>query len=132
MAMLYHDLSLTLRPVAALMVVPSVSTGLERYEWSDTRSDSSSASLLLSLAPPGTWWKLWALGAYAATRSSDRTVDGRTLSWSGGLSCALGRLLGGPTILSFQAGYDQYDDAVYRGSSVRSVFGLVRLKIAAF
>jgi hypothetical protein len=132
MTMLYHDLSLTLRPAAALMVVPSVSTGFERYEWADTRRDSRSASLLLSYAPPGSWWKLWALGAYTATRSSDRTVDGRTLSWSGGLSCGLGRLLGGPTSLSFQAGYDRYDDAVYRDSSVGSVFGLVRLKIAAF
>lgn len=132
MTMLYHDLSLTLRPAAAVVLVPSVSTGLERYEWSGTRSDSGSASLLLSYAPPGSWWKVWALGAYTAARSSDRTVDGRTLSWSGGLSCGLGRLLGGPTTLSFQAGYDRYDDAVYRDSSVRGVFGLVRLRVAAF
>lgn len=130
--MLYHDLRFTLRPADALMVVPSVSTGHERYEWMETRSTTGSASLLLSYGPPGGWWKLWALGAYTATRTSDHTVDGRTLSWSGGLSCGLGRLLGGPTTLAFQAGYDRYDDAVYRESSARGVFGLVRLKVAAF
>ena len=130
--MLYQDLRFTLRPADALMVVPSVSAGHERYEWSEVRSNTGSASLLLSYGPPGSWWKLWALGAYTATRASDHSVDGRTISWSGGLSCGLGRLLGGATSLSFQAGYDQYDDAVYRESSSRGVFGLVRLKIAAF
>jgi hypothetical protein len=130
--MLYHDLRFTLRPAAALMVVPSVSAGHEHYGWSEVRSNTGSASLLLSYGPPGGWWNLWTLGAYTATRTSDHSVDGRMISWSGGLSCGLGRLLGGPTSLSFQAGYDRYDDAVYRESSARSVFGLVRLKIAAF
>ena len=67
-----------------------------------------------------------------ASRSSDGSLDGRTMSLSGGLSCGLGRLLGGPTMLSFQGGYERHDDAVYRDSSARGVFGLVRLKVAAF
>ena len=54
------------------------------------------------------------------------------MSLSGGCSCGLGRLLGGPTSLSFQAGYERYDDSVYRDSSARGVFGLVRLKVASF
>jgi hypothetical protein len=54
------------------------------------------------------------------------------MSLSGGLSCGLGRLLGGPTTLSFQGGYERYDDSVYRESSARGVFGLVRLKVVAF
>jgi hypothetical protein len=132
MIMRYHDLCLTLRPTDALMVVPAVGTGLERSEWSETQSEAGSASLLLSYAPVARGWALWALGAYAARRSSDRTVDGQTWGWSGGLSWNLGRGLGGPATLSLQAGYDRYDDAVVRDSSVRSVFGLVRLRIAAF
>jgi hypothetical protein len=132
MTMLYHDLRVTLRPAEALSVVPAIGTGQERYEWSDTRSDSGSASLLLTYAPPGRWWKLWTFGAYTATQSSDRTVDGRTLSWSGGLSCGLGRLLGAPVTLTSQVGYERYDDAVYPQSSARGVFGLVRIQIAAF
>ena len=132
MTMLYHDLRFTLRPIDALVVVPAVSTGLDRYEWSDTRSSNGSASLLLSFGPPGSWWKLWTYGAYTASQSTDRTVDGRTLSLSGGLSCGLGRLLGGATTLSFQAGYERYDDAVYPESSARGAFGLVRLRVAAF
>jgi hypothetical protein len=132
MTMLYHDLRLTLRPLESLAVTPAVGTGLERYEWSETRSSTSSASLLLTYAPPASWWKLWTFGAYNASQASDGTVDGRTVSLSGGLSCGLGRLLGGPTTLSFQAGYERYDDSVYRDSSARGVFGLVRLRVASF
>lgn len=132
MTMLYHDLRFTLRPVESLVVAPAVSTGLDRYEWSETRSNTTSASLLLAYGPATSWWKLWTLGAYNASQSSDGTMDGRTLSLSGGLSCGLGRLLGGPTSLSFQAGYERYDDSVYRDSSARAVFGLVRLKVASF
>jgi hypothetical protein len=132
MTMLYHDLRFTLRPVESLVVAPSLSTGLDRYEWSETRSNTSSASLLLAYGPPASWWKLWTLGAYHASQSSDGTVDGRTMSLSGGLSCGLGRLLGGPTTLSFQGGYERYDDSVYRDSSARGVFGLVRLRVVSF
>ncbi|HJR03096.1 MAG TPA: hypothetical protein VKA83_15785 [Methylomirabilota bacterium] len=132
MTMLYHDLRLTLRPLDSLMITPAVSTGLDRYEWSATRSNTNSASLLLSYGPPASWWNLWTLGAYTASQASDGTVDGRTMSLSGGLSCGLGRLLGGPTSLSFQAGYERYDDSVYRDSSARGLFGLVRLKVVSF
>ena len=132
MTMLYHDLRLTLRPLESLVVAPSLSTGLDRYEWSDTRSNTTSASLLLAYGPPASWWKLWTLGAYTASQATDGSVDGRTMSLSGGLSCGLGRLLGAPTSLSFQAGYERYDDSVYRDSSSRGVFGLVRLKVVAF
>jgi hypothetical protein len=132
MTMLYHDLRLTLRPLESLVIAPALSTGLDRYEWSDTRSNTTSASLLLSYGPPRSWWTLWTLGAYTASQASDGTVDGRTMSLSGGLSCGLGRLLGGPTSLSFQAGYERYDDSVYRDGSARGVFGLVRLKVVSF
>ena len=54
------------------------------------------------------------------------------MSLSGGLSCGLGRLLGGPTTLSFQGGYERYDDSVYRDSSARGVLGLVRLRVVSF
>jgi hypothetical protein len=132
MTMLYHDLRLTLRPLESLVIAPAVSTGLDRYEWSDTRSNTTSASLLLSYGSLSSWWKLWTLGAYTASQASDGTMDGRTMSLSGGLSCGLGRLLGGPTSLSFQAGYERYDDSVYRDGSARGVFGLVRLKVVSF
>ena len=52
MTMLYHDLRFTLRPVESLVVAPSLSTGLDRYEWSETRSNTSSVSLLLAYGPP--------------------------------------------------------------------------------
>ena len=54
--------------------------------------------------------------AYTASQASDGTVDGRTMSLSGGLSC----------------GHERYDDSVYRDSSARGLFGLVRLRVASF
>jgi len=132
MTMLYHDLRLTLRPIESLAVTPALGAGLERYDWSETRSNTTSASLQVTYGPPTSWWKLWTFGAYNASRASDGTVDGRTMSLSGGLSCGLGRLLGGPTTLSFQAGYERYDDSVYRDSSARGAFGLVRLRVVSF
>ena len=133
MTMLYHDLRLTLRPVESLVVAPALSTGLDRYEWSDTRSNTTSASLLLAYGPPDELVEaVDARRLHRLPEPRDGTVDGRTMSLSGGLSCGLGRLLGGPTSLSFQAGYERYDDSVYRDSSARGVFGLVRLKVVSF
>jgi hypothetical protein len=132
MTMLYHDLSLSLRPVSSVTVTPSVSTGLDHYQWSDVRSQTGSASLLLSYTPSASWWRLWTLGAYTAAQSSDRTVDGRTMSVSGGLACELGKILGGRASLSVEAGYDRYVDSVYPDASSRGAFGLVLLKVASF
>jgi hypothetical protein len=132
MTMLYHDLTLTLRPADSVTVVPSVNTGLDRDEWSATRYQTGSLSLLLTYAPTASWWSLWTLGAYTMSQSSDRTVDGRTASVSGGLACGLGRILGGRASLSIEAGYDRYVDSVYPDASARGAFGLVLLKVTSF
>src|SRR5258708_24511263 len=90
---LYHDLSLTLRPVNVLSVTPSLSSGVDRYEWSSTRYQFGSASLQLTYTPPASRFSLWTLGAYTASQSTDRTVDGRTMSGSGRLAYGLGTLI---------------------------------------
>lgn len=132
MTTLYQDLSLTVRPVNSVTVMPSVSTGLDRYDWSGTTSQTGSASLLLTYAPRAGWWNLWTLAAYSTAQASDRTVDGQTTTVSGGLACGLGKLLGGRTTLSVQAGYERYVDAVYPESGARGAFGLVLIRVAAF
>ena len=129
---LYHDLSLTLRPVNVLSVTPSLSSGVDRYEWSSTRYQFGSASLLLTYTPPASRFSLWTLGAYTTSQSTDRSVDGRTMSVSGGLACGLGRILGGQASVAVQAGYDRYVDGIYPDSSTRGAFGLVLLKVASF
>jgi len=68
---LYHDLSLTLRPVNVLSVTPSLSSGVDRYEWSSTRYQFGSASLLLTYTPPASRFSLWTLGAYTTSESTD-------------------------------------------------------------
>lgn len=84
MTSLYHDLSLTLRPLDSVTVMPSVSTGLDRYDWLAITNQTGSASLLLSYAPPAGWWNLWTLAAYSTSQASDHTVDGQTTTVSGG------------------------------------------------
>jgi hypothetical protein len=132
MTMLYHDLTLTLRPLDSVTVMPSVSTGLDRYEWSGTTNQIGSASLLISYAPTTSWWSLWTLGAYTTSQASDRTVDGQTMTMSGGLVCGLGKLLGGPATLSVEAGYESYVDSVDPESSASGAFALVLVRVAAF
>jgi len=132
MTSLYHDLSLTLRPLKVIAVTPSLSTGIDRYEWSSTSYQSGSASLLLTYTPTASRFSLWTLGAYTTSQSTDRTVDGRTMSVSGGLACELGQILGGRASVAVQAGYDRYVDGIYPDSSTRGAFGLVLFKVASF
>jgi hypothetical protein len=132
MTSLYHDLSLTLRPLKVIAVTPSLSTGVDRYEWSSTSYQSDSASLLLTYTPTASRFSLWTLGAYTTSQSTDRTVDGRTMSVSGGLAYGLGQILGGRASVAVQAGYDRYVDGIYPDSSTRGAFGLVLFKVASF
>ena len=129
---LYHDLSLTLRPVNVLVRHP-----LRQQRGGPVRVvvhpyQSGSASLLLTYTPPASRFSLWTLGAYTTSQSTDRSVDGRTMSVSGGLACGFGRILGGQASVAVQAGYDRYVDGIYPDSSTRGAFGLVLLKVAAF
>ena len=119
MTSLYHDLSLTLRPLNTITVMPSVGSGVDRYDRLSTSYQSGTASLLLTYTPTASRWSLWTLGAYTASQSSDRTVDGRTMSVSGGLACGLGKIFGGRATVSVEAGYDRYVDGIYPDSSTR-------------
>jgi len=132
MNMLYHDLALTLRPVKNVSVMPSVSTGLDRYEWSSVQNQTASMSLLLSYTPSPSRWNIWTLGAYSTSQSTDHTVDGRTVSASGGLAFQLGKVAGGRASLALEAGYERYVDSVYPDASSRGTFGLVLLKVTSF
>ena len=132
MTMLYHDLTLGLRPTESFALTPSLGTGQERYEWSSTSYQTDYMSLLLTYTPTASRWSLWTLGAYTKSQTSDHTVDGRTMSVSGGLACGLGRILGGRASLSVEAGYDRYVDVAYPDASARGAFGLVLLKVTSF
>ena len=132
MTSLYHDLSLTLRPLKVIAVTPSLGSGTDRYEWSTTQYQSGSASLLITYTPTASRFSLWTLGAYTTSQSTDRTVDGRTMSVSGGLACGLGKVLGGHASVAVQAGFDRYVDGIYPDSSTRGAFGLVLFRVASF
>ena len=132
MTSLYHDLTLILRPLKTVTLAPTVSTGTDRYEWSSGQYQTSTLSLLLTYRPAASRWKVWTLGAYSTSETSDRTVDGRIMSVSGGLACGLGTVLGGRASVTVEAGYDRYVDSVYPATSSRGAFGLVLLKVTSF
>jgi hypothetical protein len=131
MAALNHDLVFTLRPIDALTVAPAVSFGHERYEWSGAQSETGSASLTASLAPPASRWSAWTTVTYTAARASDGSVDSGGMSVGGGLGWDLGMLRAGRSSLSVEAGYDQYQDRVSPFSS-RGVFAFLLFKVAGF
>jgi hypothetical protein len=132
MATLQQDLSLTLHLRDSFTVAPTLSVGLEHYAPSDVRSDTSTAGIALSYAPPaGRWWASTFVG-YTSTRTSDGSTDARNVSLTGALTCALNRVFPTRATLSFEAGYDHYADSVVPDSAARAVSGFVVLRIAAF
>ena len=132
MLLVNHDLSLSLRPVDAVTVVPALSLGQARYEWSGVQSDTGSASLALTYAPPRSRWFASAFLSYTTTRTSDEAVEARAVSVSGAVGCGLGGLLSLPATLSVEAGYDRYLDDVVPQYSSTGVSVFVLLRVAAF
>jgi hypothetical protein len=132
MAMLTQDLSLTLRLFDAVTAAPSISLGLERYAPSELRSDTGTAGLTLGYAPPTSRWKASTYVGYTSTRMSDGSLDGRNLSLTGAVSCALRGWLPLRSTLSVEAGYDRYVDAVVPENGARAISGFVLLKVAGF
>jgi hypothetical protein len=132
LATMSQDLSLTLRLLDSITAVPAIGLGQERSTWSTVRSDTGTAGLTLSYAPPASRWWASTFVSYTSTRTSDGSTDGRSVSLGGALSCALGRLMSARTTLSFEAGYDRYADAVVPASSSRAISGFVLLKVAGF
>src|SRR5205085_8399209 len=103
---LYHDLTLSIQPVDAVTVMPALSIGQDRYDTSRARSDMTAAALTLFYDPPRSRWHAWTVGAHTKAQSNDASVDGKSLSVSGRLSYALGKILGGRSSVSLESGYD--------------------------
>jgi hypothetical protein len=127
-----QDLSLTLRLLESVTAVPSLSLGQERYTWSSMRTDTSAAGLSVSYAPRAQGWSAWTSASYSSTRTSDHSIDGRSVSISAVVNWALGRWLPKRSSVSFEVGYDRYVDGIVPESSSRAISGFVMLRIAGF
>jgi hypothetical protein len=128
---LVQDLSLTLRLPEALTAVPSITLARERST-SALRSETGTAGLTLSWAPPARGWSTSTYAGYTATRTSDASSNARTVSLSAALSYALGTWMPPRSSIAVEAGYDRYVDAGVPQSSSRSLSGFVLLRIAGF
>jgi hypothetical protein len=127
-----QDLSLTLRLLDSVTAVPALSLGQERSMLSDLRTDTGTAGLTLSYAPPANRWWASTFVSYTSTRTNDGSTNGRSVSLGGALTCALGRFFAARSTLSFEAGYDRYADTAMPQSSSRALSGFVVLRIAGF
>ena len=131
MTAMSQDLGLTLHPLESLTLNPTLSLVQERYAWADLAIDSRTAGLTVSYAPAARHWSITSFVSYTATSASDDSIDGRSVSLGGALTCALGPWLPGSTV-SFEAGYDRYVDAAIPDSAAGAVTGFILLKLAAF
>lgn len=129
---MYQDLSLTLRLLDSLTAVTAVSFTHERYDLSDVRTDTGTAWLTLSYAPPARGWSASTYAGYTATGVSDSSTAARSVSVTAAVSYPLGRWLPRRSTVSIEAGYDRYVDAVRPQSSSRAVSGIVLLRIPGF
>jgi hypothetical protein len=127
-----QDLSLTLRLLDSFTAVPAVSLSQEHYLQSAVRSDTGTAGLTLSYAPPRSGWSVSTYGGYTSTRTSDSSIDGRSVSLTGALTYALGQWLPKRSTVSVECGYDRYVDGVVPQSSSSAISGFVLLRIAGF
>jgi len=127
-----QGLSLTLRLPDSLTVVAAISLAHERYVWSAVGSDTGTAGLTLSYAPPALGWSASTFAGYTSTRTSDNSINGRSVSLTAALTCALGRGLPPRSTVSLEGGYDRYVDAVSPQSSSRAISAFVVLRIAGF
>ena len=127
-----HDLSLTLRLLDSLSAVPTVNLTQERSVWSAFRSDTGTAGLTLFYAPPTRDWSASTSGGYTSTRTSDSSVNGRSVSLTATLTYALGQWLPPRSSVSVEGGYDRYVDAVLPQSSSSAISGFVLVRIAGF
>ncbi len=127
-----QDLSLTLRLLDALSAVPTLSLSQERSLGSALRSDTGTAGLTLFYAPPARGWSASTFGGYTSTRTSDSSINGRSVNLTAALTYALGQWLPARSTVSVEGGYDRYVDAVLPQSSSSAVSGFVLLRIAGF
>jgi hypothetical protein len=131
MAMLSQDLGLTLKPLEAFTVTPTLHLARERYASSGLGIESGTAGLTLTYAPRASRWSASSFVGYSATRARDASTDGRSLNVTGAITCGLGRWLPGASV-SFEAGYDQYVDVAVPESASRAVSAFVFIRLARF
>ena len=127
-----HAVRLALRPADGVTVVPAVTVGQTRDEWSAARTDSGSAALALTYAAPTSRWSGSTTLSYTTTRANDGAVDGRTMGVNGTLGCRLGRRVTAPSTLWLEAGYGRYVDAVVPGNSSDVIWVSLNLRVAVF
>jgi hypothetical protein len=92
----------------------------------------NAASLTLSYALPVTDVRVWTYASYTTNHTTDRQVDGRTVSVTGGLVRELGKIRSARASLSLEIGHDRYVDSVRPESSVQDTFGFLLFKLASF
>ena len=127
-----HDVSATVQVLPSVTLTPALTVAEDTYEWSGTRSQTTSASVSVSWASVLEGVDLTVSGSYARNRTSDELYDGTAINAAAGLVWRLRQAgLGGAT-LAFEVGANHYVDKVTSSAGYAEVYGLVTLRIASF
>lgn len=127
-----HVLSLSMRAADAVTVAPALTYKQAREEWSSVRGDTGAVSVALAYAPPQSRCFASTMMSYAASRTTDGTVDERAVGVNAAIGCRLGRRFGTPSTLWLETGYGRYVDDALPERSGTAVWLSVSLKLAAF
>lgn len=127
-----HAVSLSLRAADAVTVAPTVSFGQAREEWSAVRGDTGAVSVALVYAPPQNRWFASTVMSYAASSTSDGTVDERAFGVNAAVGCRLARRFGTYSTLWLETGYGRYLDGALPERSSAAAWVSVSLRLAAF
>ena len=130
--MTYSSVSASLRLTQTVALTSSIGAGRDRYLNAGDAWESGTGALTLSWSPTASRWYTWLSTTYSASRNDERTSDARGTSVNGGVSCSLGRALGGQGALALEVGYDRYMDAAVPRSTTQGAYGFVLFKITRF
>jgi hypothetical protein len=129
---LSHDVSATLRALPSVTITPALTVAEDTYEWSGTRSQTTSASVSVSWTSVLEGVDLTVSGSYARNHASEELYDATAISATAGLIWRLRQGSLGGTSVAFQVGSNHYFDKVTALAGYSEIYGMVTLRIASF
>ncbi len=130
-----HDLNATLRLPASITITPGLGIAEDTYEWSDARSQTTSASVSVRWASILEGVDLSVSGSYARSQVTEdigATYDGTAVNAAAGVVWRLRRAARVQTSLAFEVGSNHDFDKVTAAAGYAEVYGVVTLRIVSF
>jgi hypothetical protein len=128
---LTHDVSATFHVLPDLTVTPTLSFAEDTYEWSGTRSQTTSASVSVSWTSVLEGVDLIVSGSYARNHTTQDVYDATSINAAAGLIWHPRRTRRG-TNLAFEVGSYHYLDRVTPSAGYAEVYAVLTFRLATF